>query len=218
MLFHVDSVVWVFLLSQSDQIPSHVLEQQTKIKSSIHSHNRRISKDNSLTVREKLSPSLQRLFDIANEKGVSSWLTVIPIKAHGFDLHKGDFRDSLCLRYGWNPPSLPSTCSCGTSFSIDHALNCPFGGFPSIRHNGIRDFTATFMRVVFGNVVTEPILQTLFGETLLPRSAIRSDDARLDIKTNGFWGCGRQSAFFDDFQSNSTFLPEQTLNYLLQAS
>ena len=97
------------VLSQSDQIPSCVLEQQTKIKSSIHSQNRRISKDNSLTVREKLSPSLQRLFDIANEKGVSSWLTVIPIKAHGFDLHKGDFRDSLCLRYGWNPPSLPST-------------------------------------------------------------------------------------------------------------
>ena len=51
--------------------------------------------------------------------------------------------------------------------------------------------------VELGNVVTEPILQTLSGETLLPRSAISSDDTRLDIKTDGFRGCGRQSAFFD---------------------
>ena len=83
--------------------------------------------------------------------------------------------------------------------SIEHELNCLFGGFPSIRHNGIRDFTPRLMREVFGNVVTEPILQTLSGETLLPRSAISSD-----IKTDGFWGCGRQSAFFDVRIFNST--------------
>ncbi len=32
---------------------------------------------------------------------------------------------------------------------------------------------------------------------LLPRSANSTDNARLDIKADGFWGCDRQSAYFD---------------------
>ncbi len=156
-----------------------------------------MSKDQSISVREKLSAQSQRLFDIANETGVSSWLTVLPIKAHGFNLHKGAYRDCLCLRYGWNPTSLPSTCVCGSPFTIDHAMNCPNGGFPSIRHDGIRDLTAKLMREVCRHVVIEPTLQSLSGETLLPRSANSTDNARLDIKADGFWGCDRQSAYFD---------------------
>ncbi len=46
-------------------------------------------------------------------------------------------------------------------------------------------------------VTTEPVLQTLSGETLHPSSANTSDNARLDIKADGFWDCSRQSAFFD---------------------
>ena len=68
------------------------------------------------------------------------------IQSARFHLHKGAFRDSLCLHYGWNPPSLSTTRLCGSPSSIDRALNCPVGRFPKIRHNGIRDFTAKLMK------------------------------------------------------------------------
>ena len=77
-------------------------------------------------------PKLQKLMDVAKEKGSSSWLVALPIKSHGFTLHKSAFCDAVCLRYGWQPPLLPATCACGKWFTIDHALNCPTGGFPII--------------------------------------------------------------------------------------
>ena len=48
-------------------------------------------------------PTIQRLFDIADEKGVSSWLNCLPISDHGFNLHKRVFWDALCLQYGSQP-------------------------------------------------------------------------------------------------------------------
>ena len=46
------------------------------------------------------------------------------------------------------------------------------------------------------NVATEPRLQPLSGETLTQRTAISTDDARLDIRARGFW-CAAQDAYFD---------------------
>ena len=86
----------------------------------------------------------------------------------------------------WRPPALPSTCVCGTTLCIEHALCCPHGGFTIIRHNEIRDFTADLMKNVCCNVVIEPTLQSLSGELLQPSSAITTDDARLDIPADGF--------------------------------
>ena len=100
-----------------------------------------------------------KLFDIANERGSSIWLSVLPLKSHGYHRHKGALRDGLCLRYGWNPPHLPDTCVCGLPFSVDRAFNCPRDGFPSIRHNELRDITASLMKEVCHNVTIEPILQ-----------------------------------------------------------
>ena len=54
----------------------------------------------------------QSLLDFSQEKGASTWLTVLPIVRHGFDLHKSAFRDAMCLRYGWQLQSIPHTCSC----------------------------------------------------------------------------------------------------------
>ena len=42
-----------------------------------------------------------------------------------------------------------------------------------------------------------PGVQPLSGESLHPRSAVTSDNARLDARADGFWDCPRQSAFFD---------------------
>ena len=38
---------------------------------------------------------------------------------------------------------------------------CPYGGFPIIRHNEVRDLTATLLTEVCHNVATEPALQPI---------------------------------------------------------
>ena len=77
----------------------------------------------------------------------SSWhkgsLKLVVCSTNGFALHKGEFHDALALRYGWLPQHVLTNCACGNSFSVEHALSCPKGGYPTIRHNEIRDLTAT---------------------------------------------------------------------------
>ena len=145
----------------------------------------------------RLSADAQRALDLAAEKGASSWLTVMPLERYGFVLHKGEFRDALCLRYNWPPPLLPATCVCGKNFDTGHAMSCPTGGYPTLRHNELRDITARLMKEVTYDVTTEPVLQPITTEQLSGRCANREDGARLDIAARGFWGCGAQRAFFD---------------------
>ena len=80
---------------------------------------------------------------------------------------------------------------------MEHAFSCSHGGFPSLRHNEIRDITAGLLTEVCSNVEIEPSLQPLSGERFAYRSANVQDDARLDIKARGFWGERHQCAFFD---------------------
>ena len=134
---------------------------------------------------------------LAQENGASNWLTALPIEEFGFTLHKGAFRDALALRYGWCPTMTPSHCACGQPFSVSHALSCHMGGYPSIRHNEIRDLTADLMSVVCHSVSTEPHLQPVDGEALRGASANTSEGARLDITASGFWGGRFERAFFD---------------------
>ena len=58
-------------------------------------------------------------------------------------------------------------------------MNCPSGGFPSIRHNEVRDLTSAFLSEVCHNVHTEPTLQPLQGEHLKYKSANGEVGARL---------------------------------------
>ena len=92
---------------------------------------------------------------------------------------------------------MPKTCVCGKDFSVSHAFNCPCGGLPSLRHNELRDTTASLMKHVCSQVTIEPCLQPLSGESLEPPSAIKEDNARSDIRAEGFWNSTSQSAFFD---------------------
>ena len=126
--------------------------------------------------------------DLAQERGASTWLTILPLEEFGLTLHKGAFRDAIALRYGWQPALIPSTCACGTSFSVEHALSCPMGRFPIVRHNEVRDLTAKLMSEVYHDVCIEPTLQPITGEALSGASAITEDGARLDVAANGFWG------------------------------
>uniref|UniRef100_A0A1X7TW86 Uncharacterized protein n=1 Tax=Amphimedon queenslandica TaxID=400682 RepID=A0A1X7TW86_AMPQE len=51
---------------------------------------------------------------------------------------------------------LPLTCACGDPFSIDHSLICVHGGLINLRHNDVRDLSASLMKDVCPNVVKEP--------------------------------------------------------------
>ena len=91
--------------------------------------------------------------------------------------------------------NFPSTCECGANFSVDHALTCKKGGFVSIRHNEIRNITASLLKEVCHDVRVEPPLQPVVGEDL-PSNSNLADEARLDICARGFWASG-QMAFYD---------------------
>ena len=136
-------------------------------------------------LKSSLPAELQRILSDATETGASSWLTILPLQEHGFALHKGAFRDAICLRYGCTP----LVCqACSKDFTVEHAINCPIGGFPMIRHNELRDFTASLLSEVCHGVSVEPHLQPLTGKTFSLNSAIVEDGARLDVAANGFWG------------------------------
>ena len=62
-------------------------------------------------------------------------------------------------------------CICGASFTVEHAFTCPHDGYPSLRHNEIRDITAQLMSEVCSNVATEPTLQPVTNERFYHRSA-----------------------------------------------
>ena len=166
------------------------------IKKTIRKENRQKQEEAAREVYEQLSPQMQCSVDLSKEKGSSSWLMVLPLDDHDLCLHKGEFRDALSLRYGWSLSNIPQTCNCGKPFSVNHAMVCHMGGFPTIRHNEIRDITASLLTEVCHKVATEPCLQSLSGETFDLRSANVADNARLDIRARGFWNAA-QDAFFD---------------------
>ena len=159
-------------------------------------------KSNKQTFQHQLLESLQergsstlikRCVELASEKGTSSWLTVQPIAEHGFHLSKGDFRDDLCLRYHWPLPNVPSPCECGQPFSIDHSMICRKGGFPTLRHNEVRDITADLLKEVCHNVDIEPALQPLSGETFRYATAKVESESRVDISARKVWRTGERA-------------------------
>ena len=142
--------------------------------------------------------SLKHSIEVACESGASSWFSDIPIQEYGFAIHKGDFRDAICLRYGWQPGLLPSSCVCGQSFTVEHAMNCHCGGFPSICHKELRDIPVSLLTELCHAVGTEPCLQPLSGKQPKYKTANDADQARLDVLAEDFWCKNRQSkAFFD---------------------
>ena len=96
-----------------------------------------------------------------------------------------------------SPYTLHSTCGYGARFSVEHALSCPKGGFPSIRHNEIRDLTANLLSEVCNNVYIEPDLQPITEEILTGATFNARDGARLDIAANGFWRGQFERTYFD---------------------
>ena len=132
----------------------------------------------------------------AAQKGVSSWLTCLPLEEHGFILNKKEFSDALCLRYNITLKGLPKLCGCGKPNDINHTMICPKGGYVHLRHNQIRDIEAKLLSEVCHDVVIEPPLLPLTGEQFPLRSTNEAAEARLDVSARGVWR-PMDKVFFD---------------------
>ena len=184
----ITSTLYDHIISQDEDYGYDIIAKQLESKATVRKQTKEKNSKDANDLTALLSDSLRRSVNLAKEKGSSSWLTALPLTEHGFTLHKGAFHDALALRYGWTPDRLPSKCACGASFSVEHALSCAKGGFPSIRHNEIRDLTATLLTEVCNDVCTEPELQPVTDEELIGATANSQAGARLDIAANGVWG------------------------------
>ena len=193
----ITSPLTSLIIEQSPSYSPETKMKQRRAKANARSSRRQRDTRTATELSNRLPQKLQRAMKTSAEKGASTWLATLPIAEHGFALHKQAFRDALCLRYGWHPSHLPAKCVCGMQFSIEHAMSCPRGGFPSIRHNEVRDITADLFSEVCHNVGIEPGLQPVTEEPLRHRTANREDGARLDVVVESFWGRDRQRAFFD---------------------
>ena len=60
------------------------------------------------SLQEQMPNKYKRLNDIAQARGSSSWLTVLPIKEIEFSLSKAEFWDAVYLRY--KTTSTKTTC------------------------------------------------------------------------------------------------------------
>jgi hypothetical protein len=119
------------------------------VKNEIKRENRQRQDEQTEITYNQLTPEMKRCVELSREKGSSSWLSVLPLEEHGFYLHKGEFRDALCLRYGWKLNNTPQTCNCGAQFTVNHAMVC--------------HMSALLLTEVCSNVATELALQPFSG-------------------------------------------------------
>ena len=185
------------ILDQDREYGYDIINDQLLNKANVSKDNKKRNEQEADSIYQQLPDRLQKAVDLARMKGASTWLTVLPLTEHGFTLHKSAFHDALALRYGWTPSRMPSKCECGNTFNVEHALSSAKGGFPSLRHNEIRDITASLLTEVCSEVCVEPDLQPVTSDQLNGASANSQDSARLDMSANGVWGGRFQKTYFD---------------------
>ena len=78
-----------------DEFHSHYVEVQESITNEREVNLERIFED----IFTKLTFSQQRAILRAKDEKISSWLNVIPVGKHHFNLSAQEFRDALALRY-----------------------------------------------------------------------------------------------------------------------
>ena len=140
------------------------------------------------------------------------WLTVFPSRLNGTELSAEEFRDSLRLRYGFEPPGLPEKCDgCNCRFTVEHGLSCPVGGLVISRHDDVcLEFGSLAKKALKPSAVSyEPKIRgrsdadRVAATAVIPGSTetdnsdssdaevAASDDSnnnnRGDIKIHGFW-------------------------------
>ena len=120
-----------------------------------------------------------------------AWLSALSLVKNHFDLPAQEFRDALSLQYKKTLSQMPKSCDgCVAEFSIEHALDCRFGGLVSCSHNEIRDAIGDLASLVWGNVVHESVVcdksslsdGTLFADLCVRGVWIPQSEALFDIR------------------------------------
>ena len=192
-------LVRLVMRQEFELCPQELMDQIKRLRANVDRENERRcdTKLRGIMGSSLVAAGLKLALKACSEKGASSWVTAKPNYEHATVLHKGEFTDAVCIRYGWPLRKLVDTCACGTTFSVQHALDCSLGGFRVMQHNETRDVLAQCMREAgYLQVEVEPQLQELSGEVFKYKSANKDADARSDVKVEGFWSKKRQ-AFFD---------------------
>jgi len=132
-------------------------------------------------ILENLSVIPKRAFERCMKHKNSSWLTVLPLMKHHFDLSANEFRDALALRYGRSLLNCPAFCDgCGESFDLNHALCCKKGGLIIQRHNEVRDAVGDLADLVWNQVHKEPIIRDADDSKSIPALVA-------DLGVRGVW-------------------------------
>ena len=98
--------------------------------------------EEALTAALERSPVLHAR-RLRRAKKTGAWLKMQPSTVNGTELGSQEWRDALFLRYGLEPPDLPTYFDgCQAKFSIIHTLDCKKGGLAMARHNELRDGVA----------------------------------------------------------------------------
>jgi len=111
------------ILDQDRGYRNDILNDQLQNKANISKDSKKKNQEEADEIYRQLPDKLQKAVDLAQAKGASTWLTVLPLTEHGFTLHKSAFHDALALWYHWTPSCLPSKCECGNRFNVEHALS-----------------------------------------------------------------------------------------------
>ena len=107
---------------------------QEKVLQKIRKRKEEQARAKKLAIKDLINDKEAYSLDLSMEKRTSCLLNALPLKIYHFDLTKGDFRDGISLRYGWEPVKLSSRCACGGNFVVAHALHWPKCGYTHIRH------------------------------------------------------------------------------------
>ena len=148
---------------------------QVKSEQFSHLSKQSMYSNTSASLRVELDHASQISLYLTMTRGASAWLLALPLTEYGFILHKAAFHDTIALRYDWPLHRTPSHCAYGTIFLVDHALSCPKGGLPSLRHNEIRDLTARLLTEVCHQVQVEPVysLSAILVHFLYPQLTLK---------------------------------------------
>ena len=184
------------IINQHRDDQPEIVDSSPQVKSKIQAEKKEREERKMDFVKSKLNPNQLRVFEAITEKGASSWLTALPLKEHELYLNKQTFWDTIYLRYGIQLPRLPTSCVCGSNFTMEHALMCMKGGFVTIRHNELRDFTAELLSEICNDVAVEPLLTPCTGEKFQYKTANDKEGARVDVAARGVWVRGSK-AYFD---------------------
>ena len=191
----IPAIIGGHIINDAERVILGTNNNEGKTRGEIKAKRKKINREK---LRQFLAPSdekTKRMMQSYNKKGVSNWLTNLPITEHGYELMKQEFWDTTKIRYNWLLDEIPSQCICEVSFDVTHALFCKNSGLITLRHNEVRNITSELSDEVCVNARKEPILQKVNDEDF-PRGANKSKEARLDISALNFSMTG-QRAFFE---------------------